>query len=77
LWHFPPAQTTALLRDLLGRREFVLQHPKIASRLIDRATQAGTTGLQRELGDLVPLRFRFWNPVLVRVAHKARELSGR
>jgi hypothetical protein len=77
LWHFPPAQTTALLRDLLGRREFVLRHPEIASRLIDRATQAGTTGLQRELGDLVPLRFRFWNPGLVRVALKARELSGR
>jgi hypothetical protein len=77
LWHFPPARTTALLRDLLGRREFVLQHPEIASRLIDRAAQAGTTGLQRELGGLVPLRFRFWNPGLVRVALKARELRGR
>lgn len=77
LWHFPPAQTTALLRGLLGRREFVLEHPEVASRLIDRATQAGTTGLQRELGSLAPLRFRFWNPVLVRVALKARALSAR
>ena len=77
LWHFPPAQTAVLLRELLGCREFVLQHPDIASRLIDRAMQAKTTGLQRELGDLAPLRFRFWNPGLVRVALKAQELSRR
>ena len=77
LWHFPPAQTAVLLRDLLGSREFVLQHPEIASRLIDRAAQARTADLQRELTDLVPLRFRFWKPGLVRVALKAQELSRR
>ena len=77
LWHFPATQTTGLLRDLLGRREFVLEHPEIASRLIDRATQARMTGLDRELGGLVSLRFRFWKPVLVRVALKARALSGQ
>jgi hypothetical protein len=77
LWHFPPEQTAALLRDVLGRREFVLHHPDIASRLIDRATQSGTVGLQTELVGLVPLRFRFWSPALVRVALKARVLSER
>jgi hypothetical protein len=77
LWHFPPVQTTALLRGLLGRRGFVIQHPDVAARLIDRASQAGTTGLEPALVSLAPLRFRFWNPALVRVALKARELSGR
>jgi hypothetical protein len=77
VWHFPPAQTTAILRDLLGRRAFVLQHPEIASRLLDRATQTGTSGLQPALARLAPLRFRFWSPALVRVALKARQLGGR
>jgi hypothetical protein len=52
----------------------VLRHPDLASRLIDRAAQAGATGLGPVLETLTPLRFRFWNPALVRVAQKARQL---
>lgn len=77
LWHFPPGQTTAQLRDLLGRRDFVIQNPDIAVRLIDRASQAGAGDLDAVLGDLEALRFRVWNPELVRVAFKARGLRSR
>ena len=72
LRHFPPAAARRAMRELLGNREFVLQHPQIAVRLIDRAEQAGTTDLEPALRALMPLRFRFWNPALVRVALKAR-----
>jgi hypothetical protein len=74
LWHFPPAQAAAQARKLLATRDFVLRHPDLASRLIDRAAQAGATGLGPVLETLTPLRFRFWNPALVRVAQKARQL---
>jgi hypothetical protein len=77
LWHFPPAQAAAQLRDLLGRREFVLHSPQVAARLLDRAAQSGTDGLDQVLTALAPLRFRFWNPALVRVAVKARQLLRR
>ena len=74
LRHFAPAQAEATVRDLLARREFVLRHPQIAVRLIDRAGQAGLTGLDAAMRSLVGLRFRFWNPEIVRVALKARTL---
>lgn len=74
LWHFPPAQATAQARRLLASREFVMKHPDVASHLLDRAAQAGATGLAPVLQTLTPLRFRFWNPALVRVAMKARQL---
>jgi hypothetical protein len=77
LWHFPPGQTAAQVRQFLGSRDFVVQHPQMASRLLDRAVQARTEGLQEVLARLEPLRFRFWNPHLVRVALKARELRVR
>ena len=77
LRHFPPAEAGSQLRRLLGRRDFVLQHPDTVARLIDRASQAGTEGLDRVLEDLEALRFRFWNPGLVRIALKARRLRGR
>lgn len=77
LRHFPPAAAAAALRDLLSSREFVRQNPEIALRLLDRAEQAGLTGLEPAMRTLVPLRFRFWNQALVRVALKARTMVGR
>jgi len=77
LRHFPPAAAGVAMRDLLGNREFVLQHPQIAVRLIDRAEQAGTTNLEPALRALMPFKYRFWNPALVRVARRAGTLVGR
>ena len=51
--------------------------PITVARLIDRASQAGTEGLDRVLEDLEALRFRFWSPGLMRIALKARRLRGR
>lgn len=77
LWHFPPAQAAAQLREILGSRNFVLHNPQVAARLIERAGQAAAEGLGPALAALAPLRFRFWNPSVVRVARKARELLNR
>jgi hypothetical protein len=77
LWHFPPAQANAQLRELIARRDFMVRNPQIAERLLDRAARTGTSGLEQALTALVPLRFRFWNPALVRVARKAREIRGQ
>jgi hypothetical protein len=77
LWHFPPAQAAAQLRDILGSRDFVVRNPQVAARLIERAGQAGAEGLAPVLETIAPLRFRFWNPAVVRVARKAQELLNR
>jgi hypothetical protein len=77
LRHFAPAAAAVALRDLLGNREFVLQHPRIAVRLIDRAEQAGMTHLEPALRALVPFRYRFWNPAVMRVARRASTIVGR
>jgi len=77
LWHFPPAQAAAQLRDILGSRDFVLRNPQTAVRLIERAGQAGAEGLGPALASLAGLRFRFWNPSVVRVARKAKEVLAR
>jgi HEAT repeat protein len=77
LWHLPPAQAAAQLRDILGSRDFVVRHPQVAGRLIERAGQTGAEGLAPVLETIAPLRFRFWNPSIVRVARKARELLNR
>jgi len=53
-----------------------VHHPDIAARLLVRATHAGTAGLEQVLADLELLRFHFWNPGVVRVALKARELRA-
>lgn len=74
LWRFPAAESRRQVRELLGRREFVVRSPDVAARLLDRATQGGAAGLEQALAALAPLRFRFWNPGLVRVARKARAL---
>lgn len=77
LWHFPPAVVRTQLRELIGRRDFVVRNPEIAARLLERAGQVGVEHLAPALAALVPLRFRFWNPALVRVAHAARALLKR
>ena len=66
------------MRELLGRREFVIRHPQVAGRLIDRAVQAGAREhLTPALQALVPLRYRFWNPALMRVARQAQTLLAQ
>ena len=64
----------ALVCEALGHREFVLQHPQIVVRLLDRAAEAKSTGLEPAMRALAPLRFRFWNPAIARVGAKARTL---
>lgn len=74
LFKFPPAQAIAQVRKLLANRDFILTQPETASRLLDRAAQTGGGSLGPVLETIAPLRFRFWNPALVRVALKARQL---
>ncbi|HEY7287067.1 MAG TPA: hypothetical protein VH497_16575 [Vicinamibacterales bacterium] len=77
LWHLPPALTTAQLKDILSRREFVVQNPIVVSRLIERAAQTKAGGLDDVLEEIESLRFRFWKPGIVKMALKARELRDR
>ena len=70
MWH----RALATIRSLLGRRDFVLRHPQSAGRLLDRAAQQGAGDLGPILQTLVPLRYRFWSPALMRVARQARTL---
>jgi hypothetical protein len=77
LWSFPPHQTVALLRDLLGSRDFVLHHPLTAARLIDRAGQGRVQGLEAALKPYESFRYRFWKPSLVQLARKAKEYRAR
>jgi hypothetical protein len=77
LWHLPPALTVAQLKDILSRREFVVQNPVVVSRLIERAAQTKAVGLDGVLEEIEGLRFRFWKPGIVKMALKARELRVR
>jgi hypothetical protein len=77
LWHFPQAQTMFQVRDLLGRRDFVVQNPDTVVRLLERASATGAGDLGHVLEDLEAFRFRLWKPDLVRVAKKARGLRSR
>jgi hypothetical protein len=77
LWHFPPNQTMALLRDLVGSRDFVLKHPHTAARLIERAGQAKLQGLEDALRPYEAFRYRFWKPSLVQLARKVKEYRSR
>jgi hypothetical protein len=77
LWHFPKHEADRQVRELLSRREFVIRHPQVAGRLIDRAAQNGAANLTPILQTLVPLRYRFWNPALMRVARQARTLLAQ
>jgi hypothetical protein len=77
LWHFPRAESDRQIRQLLGRRDFVLRNPQATGRLLDRAAQSGAVNLGPILQTLVPLRYRFWSPALVRVARQARMMLTR
>ena len=74
LWHFPKTESDRQIRDLLGRRQFVVRQPQAAGRLLERAVQGGAANLAPILQTLVPLRYHFWSPALVRVARQARTL---
>lgn len=74
LFKFPPTQAVAQVRKLLANRDFILTQPETAGRLLDRVAQSGGGSLGPVLETIAPLRFRFWNPALVRVALKARQL---
>jgi len=77
LWHFPKNEADRQLRELLSQREFVMRHPQVAGRLLDRAAQQGATNLAPILQTLVPFRYRFWNPALVRVARQAQTMLAK
>ena len=77
LWHFPAPRAAMQVCQLLGNRDFVVQNPDAATRLLARAAHNGTHGLESVLADLESLRFHIWNPGVVRVALKARELRTR
>jgi hypothetical protein len=72
LWRFPPAHATRLAKGLLERHDFVVKHPELAARLLERVAQGGPAGLESILAGLVSLRFRIWNPALVRLARRAQ-----
>jgi hypothetical protein len=77
LWHFPPNQTLALLKDLLGSRDFVVHHPHTAVRLIERAGQGKVQGLDEVLKPYEKFRYRFWQPGLRQLARKVKEYRSR
>jgi hypothetical protein len=74
LWHFPLREAQRHTRELLGRRDFAVNHPHATERLLDRAARAGSADLTPVLIGLAPLRFRLWNPALARVARKANAM---
>jgi len=77
LWRFPAPEAARQTRMLLAQREFAIRHPELAARLLDRLGQSGVTGLEPVLRSLSALRFRIWNPALVRLARRARALLKR
>ena len=77
LRHFPPAAAAAALRDLLGEPRVHRAASGDRRRGCSIApNRSGLTDLQPAMRALAPLRFRFWNPALVRVALKARTMIG-
>jgi hypothetical protein len=74
LWHFPAEQAHAQMLELLQDRDFVVRHPAIVGRLLDRAGRAGDRALEPALAGLIPFRFHFWNPALRRVGARAHAL---
>ena len=77
LWHFPAAEAQREVRSLLASRDYILQHPAVAARLLDRVTQHGTQGLEPVLRVAVSLQYRFWNPPQMRLGRKAKALMSR
>jgi hypothetical protein len=77
LWHLPPAEAHREVRALLLRREFVLHHPDVAGRLLDRLAQASTAGLEEMLRTTAGYRYRFWKPAQMRLGRKVHALLQR
>jgi hypothetical protein len=77
LWHFPAAEAQREVRSLLAKRDYIMQHPAVAARLLDRAAQHGTEGLEAVLQVAASLQYRFWNPPQMRLGRKARSLMNR
>jgi hypothetical protein len=77
LWHFPAAEAQREVRALLANREYVVQHPAVAARLLDRVAQHGTQGLESALRLAASLQYRFWNPPQMRLGRKAKALLNR
>jgi hypothetical protein len=77
LWHFPASEAQREVRSLLARRDYVLQHPDVAARLLDRVAQHGIDGLEPVLRAAASLRYRFWKPSQMRLGQKARALMSR
>lgn len=77
LWHFPRNEADRQVRELLSQRDFVIKHPQVAGRLLDRAAQNNAANLAPILQTLVPFRYRFWNPALMRVARQAQTMLSR
>jgi hypothetical protein len=78
LWHFPPSEAQREVRSLLLTRDFILQQPQVAARLLDRiAQQSGTSGLDDMLRSTAPLQYRFWNPPQMRLGRKAKTLLNQ
>jgi hypothetical protein len=77
LWHFPAQEAQRRMRELLGRRDFTLSHPRTTERLLDRAARAGEIDLAPVLQGLAPMRFRIWKPAVARVARKAYAMLKR
>ncbi len=75
LWRFPLPEAHREVTALLARRDFVVRQPQLAGRLLDRAAQAGAAGLAPIAAALLPLRYRIWNPALVRLARKAHAFA--
>jgi hypothetical protein len=75
LWRFPSAHALRLAKGLLERHDFVVKHPELAVRLLERVGQTGTAGLESILAALASLRFRIWNPALVKLARKAQVME--
>jgi hypothetical protein len=77
LGRFDPEASRPYVRELLHDRQFVVEDPDAAIRLLDRAARARTDGLEPALEALAPLRFRFWNPGLMRVGRRSQALLHR
>jgi hypothetical protein len=76
LWKLPPAVAMIKARELLGRREFVTSRPQVAARLLDRASRTMSDDFAPVLEGLARLRYHFWDPAVMRVAARARELMS-
>ena len=73
----PPAAVATVACDLLASRSFVLSHPDLAVRLMERAQAARIPRLDERLDALSVLRFRVWHAGSRRVGLKARKLRRR